>query len=205
MSKTKGLGSKNFWMTLAIMLGVTVVISAIALLCLKPFGSTAKVSENKTVISSSQQVVNEDHSFEATKERVDSANENLGREVKSAYSGENSTFERMMKQRMILSTIKHIIIYALLILVILLILVKGFNLVLFKRKKTEEVSDGDNTVAEEPVNETPIEGKPSDMPKKECVPEKEEEKEYPKSTLPESQTKPAEADEAEVIEGCKLP
>ena len=205
MSKTKGLGSKNFWMTLAIMLGVTVVISAIALLCLKPFGSTAKVSENKTVISSSQQVVNEDHSFEATKERVDSANENLGREVKSAYSGENSTFERMMKQRMVLSTIKHIIIYALLILVILLILVKGFNLVLFKRKKTEEVSDGDNTASEEPVNETPIEGKSSDMPKKESVTEKEEEKESPKSTLPESQTKPAEADEAEVIEGCKLP
>ena len=136
--KQRLMGSKKFWMVLVAILGVFILMASVLLL----FDYS-----NKTVNNGYQQqgtyveqptTGEVDHSFEATKDRVDSINSNYGQQIKSAYSGETSAMEKMIQHRIVFSTIKNILLYAVLILMILLILVKGFNLKLFKKKLIED-------------------------------------------------------------------
>lgn len=130
MKKLLLMGSKKGWMVLTVMLIVFITIASILLLIVRPLKEEKNVTE--TVIYYENNV--NDHSYEAVKDRVDSMNENYGSQVKAIYSGEESTAEKLMKQRMVHTTIKNLLMYVLIILVILLILVKGFNLKLFKKK-----------------------------------------------------------------------
>ena len=119
--KQRLMGSKKFWMVLVAILGVFIVMASVLLL----FDYS-----NKTVNNGYQQqgtyveqptTGEVDHSFEATKDRVDSINSNYGQQIKSAYSGETSAMEKMIQHRIVFSTIKNILLYAVLILMILLI------------------------------------------------------------------------------------
>ena len=88
--KQRLMGSKKFWMVLVAILGVFILMASVLLLF---------HYSNKTVINGYQQqgtyveqptTGEVDHSFEATKDRVDSINSNYGQQIKSAYSGETS-------------------------------------------------------------------------------------------------------------------
>ena len=203
--KQRLMGSKKFWMVLVAILGVFILMASVLLL----FDYS-----NKTVNDGYQQqgtyveqptTGEVDHSFEATKDRVDSINSNYGQQIKSAYSGETSAMEKMIQHRIVFSTIKNILLYAVLILMILLILVKGFNLKLFKKKLIE---DG----TEEPQNQEP---KPENKPIKKGTGEQAGKKPAPKPKKEEPVTeevvetkaddKKKTADEEEVVSGCQLP
>lgn len=204
--KQRLMGSKKFWMVLVAILGVFIVMASVLLL----FDYSNKTVNNDYQQQSSyveQSTTGEvDHSFEATKDRVDSINANYGQQVKSAYSGETSAMEKMIQHRIVFSTIKNILLYAVLILMILLILVKGFNLRLFKKKLVEEGAEEPTKQEPQPENK-PIEKKtgeqvgkkkPTPKPAKEEVPAQEPVEE-------KADDKEKTADEEEVVSGCQLP
>lgn len=202
--KQRLMGSKKFWMVLVAILGVFIVMASVLLL----FDYSNKTANNgyqqQTYVE--QSTTGEvDHSFDATKDRVNSINSNYGQQIKSAYSGETSAMEKMIQHRIVFSTIKNILLYAVLILMILLILVKGFNLKLFKKKLIEEG-------AEEPKKQEP---KPENKPIKKVKGEQAGKKPAPKPKKEEPATEKVEeekaddkektADEEEVVSGCQLP
>lgn len=199
MKKLLLMGSKKGWMILTVMLLVFITLASMLLLFLRPL--TSENEKKETVVYYVNDASN--YSYEAVKDRVDSMNENYGQQVKSAYSGEDSTVEKMMKQRMVHTTIKNILMYALIILVILLILVKGFNLILFKKKPVKEKA---KVTAETQQVEKPA----SSIPKEKGKVSKPKEKDTETSNECEDgekgeQSKDMTADEEQVIEDCKLP
>lgn len=203
--KKRLMGSKKFWMVMVAILGVFILLASVLLL----FDySNKKANDNYQQQSSyvGQSTTGEvDHSFEATKDRVDSINSNYGQQIKSAYSGETSAMEKMILHRIVFSTIKNILLYAVLILMILLILVKGFNLRLFKKKLIEEGAEEPKKQEPKPESK-PIKKSSGDNGKKE-VTAKPKKVEKP-ATEPEEKKVEEEkktADEEEVVSGCQLP
>ena len=203
--KQRLMGSKKFWMVLVAILGVFILMASVLLL----FDYS-----NKTVNNGYQQqgtyveqptTGEVDHSFEATKDRVDSINSNYGQQIKSAYSGETSAMEKMIQHRIVFSTIKNILLYAVLILMILLILVKGFNLKLFKKKLIEEGAEEPKKQEPKPESK-PIKKSSGDNGKKELT-AKPEKVEKPATEPEEKKTEDEKktADEEEVVSGCQLP
>lgn len=204
--KQRLMGSRKFWMVLAAFLGVFTLLASILLLL--GYSDITGISCCQRQVGYVEQSTNEDvdRSFEATKDRVDSINGNFGQQVKSAYSGETSTMEKMIQHRIVFSTIKNILLYAVFILLILLILVKGFNLKLFKKRLVEEG-------AEEPKKQEP---KPESKPIKEGAGEQDG-KVKPTPHLQKEEPITEEvadekvddnektADEEEVVSGCQLP
>lgn len=209
MKNQKNTGSKRFWMVLAALLGIFILISSMLLF----------IPSNTTVVDDSgnrqplpdysmQSSEDADHSFEAVKDRVDSANDNYGSQIKSAYAGENSTMERVMKQRMVFTAIKNILLYAIMILLIVLILVKGFNLALFRKKNV-------STDPAEPDKEKPVQasspneeksGKAAGIKESAPVPIKNESaKQEGNQSSDENEEAPKKPDEQAVVSGCQLP
>lgn len=199
MKNTKVIGSQNFWMLLAAMLGIYIVITAIALICVNPFQEKV-VYVNSSLTTEQAVVDNSDHSYDAVKQRVDNVNENYGQSVKSAYYGDNSTMQNMMKQRMFFSSIKSTLVIVLIVLVIFLILTKGFGLKLFKKKAKNGDAGDTTTVVEEPTSKPTPKEKP---PVQEKKPEpKVEDNDENTNKEPE---KKQEDDVQEVTDSCQLP
>ncbi len=199
MKNTKVIGSQKFWMLLAAMLGIFIVITAIALICVNPFQEKV-VYVNSSPTTTEQVVVdNSDHSYDAVKQRVDDVNENYGQSIKSAYYGDNNTMQDMMKQRMFFSSIKSTLVIVLIVLAILLILIKGFGLKLFKKKATDGDAGDTTTVVEEPKKPTPKEKPPVKEKKTEPKVENNDE-----NTGEEPEEKQDE-DVQEVTDSCQLP
>lgn len=196
MKKLLLMGSKKGWMVLTVMLIVFITIASILLLIVRPLKEEKNVTE--TVIYYENNV--NDHSYEAVKDRVDSMNENYGSQVKAIYSGEESTAEKLMKQRMVHTTIKNLLMYVLIILVILLILVKGFNLKLFKKKTVKETP---KTVSESPPEKKKVNPTPK-TPESKSVPKENTDGENDAEPL-ETENEEIPSDEAQVISDCKLP
>ena len=199
MKKLLLMGSKKGWIILTVMLLVFITLASMLLLFLRPL--TSESEKKETVIY----YVNDagDHSYESVKDRVNSMNENYGQQVKSAFSGEDSTVEKMMKQRMVHTTIKNILMYALIILVILLILVKGFNLNLFKKKPVKEKpkATAETQQVEKPVSSIQKGNGEVSEPKEKDTETTDECENGEKC----EQSKDMTADEEQVIEDCKLP
>ena len=203
--KQRLMGSKKFWMVLVAILGVFILMASVLLL----FDYS-----NKTVNDGYQQqgtyveqptTGEVDHSFEATKDRVDSINSNYGQQIKSAYSGETSAMEKMIQHRIVFSTIKNILLYAVLFLMILLILVKGFNLKLFKKKLIEDGTEDPQKQEPKPENK-PIKKGTGEQAGKNPAPKPKEEEPVTKETVEENaDDKEKTADEEEVVSGCQLP
>ncbi len=202
MKKQKFMGSKKFWMVLVAILSAFILLASILLLVLIPKPTT--VDTNQQVSYVEQTTVSHDHSFEATKERVDSVNDNYGQQIKSTYSGRNSTMEQVMRQRMVFSTIKNILLYSVLILMIMLILVKGFGLKIFKKKKVEEEVKELEKKTPQPTNK-PIEKASGKQDGKKKPISKPEKVEKPVEKVDKDAEKPSNPDEEEVASGCQLP
>lgn len=199
MKNTKVIGSQKFWMLLAAMLGIFIVITAIALICVNPFQEKV-VYDNSSLTTEQAVVDNSDHSYDAVKQRVDNVNENYGQSVKSAYYGDNNTMQNMMKQRMFFSSIKSTLVIVLIILVIILILYKGFGLKLFKKKAKNGDAGDTTTVVEEPTSKPTPKEKP---PVQEKKPEPNvEDNDEDTNEAPE---KKQDDDVQEVTDSCQLP
>lgn len=199
MKNTKVIGSQKFWMLLAAMLGIFIVITAIALICVNPFQEKV-VYVNSSLTTEQAVVDNSDHSYDAVKQRVDNVNENYGQSVKSAYYGDNNTMQNMMKQRMFFSSIKSTLVIVLIILVIILILYKGFGLKLFKKKAKNGDAGDTTTVVEEPTGKpTPKEKSPVQEKKPEPNVEDNDE------DTNEAPEKKQDDDVQEVTDSCQLP
>lgn len=203
--KQRLMGSKKFWMVLVAFLGAFIVMASVLLLF---------AYSNKTVDNSYQQQGTHveqsttgkvDHSFDATKDRVDSINSNYGQQIKSAYSGETSAMEKMIQHRIVFSTIKNILLYAVLILMILLILVKGFNLKLFKKKLIEEGAEEPKKQEPKPEKKPIKKGTGEQAGKKPTLKPKKEEPVTEKVVEEKADDKEKTADEEEVVSGCQLP
>lgn len=204
--KQRLMGSRKFWMVLVAILGVFILFASLLLL----FDYS-----NKTVINAYQQqgayveqstIEDVDHSFDATKDRVDSINGNFGQQIKSAYSGETSTMEKMIQHRIVFSTIKNILLYAVLILMILLILVKGFNLKLFKKKFIEEGAEEPKKQEPQPESKPIKKGAGEQDGKVEPIPNLKKEDLITEEVAEEKvDDKEKTADEEEVVSGCQLP
>ncbi len=202
MKTQKSIGSKEFWKTIAIMLGIFVFVSAVVLICCRYNGEKVPVADIRqdNYVTQNEEL---DHNFEATRDRVNGINENYGESVKASYYGQSSTMEKLAQQRMFFSNLKTALIIILILLVILLVLVKGFGL--FRKKETAGDAGDAPVVAEEP-KQKPVKPivKPqgSALEKKDPPTEKNEETQVESSE--EEQTQ-GDADDMEVADNCQLP
>lgn len=203
MKTLKTLGSTKFWMILSAMLLVFILTAGIILIALNPYRSVQDPTSDRQS-SVVQQEPSQDTGFEATKDRVNQVNGNYGQGVKDSYTGDSSTMESMMKQRMFFSGLKSVMIIILLAVVVVVVIVKGFNLTLFK-KKAGAVDAGESEISEEEHKSAPA-----------TVAEKSPKKKTTHAPTPKPKSateqdtnagnKPArDADEQEVADACQLP
>ena len=215
MKTKKTFGSRNFWLVLSVMLTVFVALSGIVLVCINNTMNDAS-SESGLVAGTQSGVDAEqnqtDTSYEAVKERVDSINGNYGENVKAQYAGENSTMQRWTERRMAIAAIKDVCFIGLIVLIVLLVLTKGFGIALFRRKaKAEPVLENAETETEERNSSEEPGIEPALCGEKENLsePEKNASKEEPSESkgedpVREDSEKLQDSDEEEVAESCKL-
>lgn len=202
MKTLKTLGSTKFWMILSAMLMVFILVAGLILVAMNPF----KASESTRSEPSSsvvQQQPSQDTSFDATKDRVNQVNGSYGQGVKDSYTGDSSTMESMMRQRMFFSGLKSVMIIVLLGVVIAVVIVKALKPALSK-KKAGVVDAGESEISEEEHRSAPAKGNKQTPTKKTNTAPKPVKKIDQENKTEEK--KPArEADEQEVADACQLP
>lgn len=189
-------GSRKFWMALASILGTFILLAVVLCAFINPFQRTINTTSSPQIAEKSI-AATDDHSYEAVKEKVDEVNDNYGQSIKSAYYGENSTMRQMMQQRMFFSGLKSTLIIVLIAMVILLVLIKGFNLKLFKKRILEGVPDNAAPADEKSEQKSVQIGE-----KAEKSPEK---KDKPIVQKEEKTEETEEVDVREVTDSCQLP
>ena len=189
-------GSRKFWMALASILGTFILLAVVLCAFINPFQRTINTTSSPQIAEKSI-AATDDHSYEAVKEKVDEVNDNYGQSIKSAYYGENSTMRQMMQQRMFFSGLKSTLIIVLIAMVILLVLIKGFNLKLFKKRILEGIPDNAAPADEKSEQKSVQIGE-----KAEKSPEK---KDKPIVQKEEKTEETEEVDVREVTDSCQLP
>ena len=202
MKKQNFNGNTNFWMILTIMLAVFIVLAGTVLIVTNPFSKNVpKDSSATAVVEQQTESDTENNDFATTKDRVTDVNDNYGQSIKSTYAGDNSTMEAMMKQRMFFSGVKSTLIVILLLAAILLVIVKCFNISLFKKKQADTVDAGEPEISGEDrkyvrrATEKNIKPKTVEQKPQNTIEHKEKAKEVKKSNT----------DEKEVADICQLP
>lgn len=202
MKTQQSIGSTRFWKTIAIMLGIFVFVSAVVFFCWRYYDAKTPVTY---VQQNSNAVQNEelDHSYEATRDRVNNINENYGESVKATYYGQSSTMEKLAQQRVFFSNLKTLLIVILIVLVILLVLVKGFGL--FKKKESAGNAGDASDEVEEPKQKPvkPIAKPQGTAPVKKDSPT--EEAEEPQTESSDEEQTIGDVDDREVADSCQLP
>ncbi len=205
MKKEISKGTQKFIWHLVVFVAVFVLALVIICRVLPEPNRTPAVDQNSQ-ITTSQSEDNLSTDFDSVKERVDQANNTTGKEVKSLYSGEGkSTMQKQLETRLFFNTLKSILICVLLVVVVIVLIKKGFN---FKKVKKifdeDDETSEDDTPEEAPETEdssddTPSEEAPGEepSPQDDSSDSSDEEKEPPI-------VDPAEPDEQEVAENCKL-
>ena len=200
MEKSKTFGSKKFWMILTVMLVTFILVSVVTVYRIYNYQNGQKTvyiyqtSDDITVLES-----DDDHSFKATKYRVDSLNDGYGRNIKSAYYGERSTMEKLLTQQAIFSAIRNCIIILFMIIVIGAV---GFKIYHSKLLKAKAVNS-ECKAAPKPVESSECETKPESSDDSGAVdadyaePKPEAEK--------EEITEPEDKENRDVAESCQLP
>lgn len=206
MKKEISKGTQKFiWHLVAF---IAVFILALVIICrvLPEPNRTSSVDQNPQIITS-QTEENLSTDFDSVKERVDQANSTTGQEVKSLYSSEGkSTMQKQLETRLFFNTLKSILICVLLVVVIVVLLKKGFNF-----KKVKKILDEDDETTDEetpddvPADEDASEEEPpaDDPPVEDGETTDAEEAESSDDEEPPI-VDPAEPDEQEVAENCKL-
>ena len=211
MKKQNSTANTNFWKTLAIMFGIFILIAGSILFIANSFAEQNDLPGNQIIVVQPQ--TNDDtsdNSFDAVKDRVTEVNDNYGQNIKSSYAGSSSTMEAMAKQRMFFSGLKSTLIIILLIAVILVVLVKGFNLTLWKKAKAPlNAGESDESEEENKGNKpTTKKAQPQSKPAhKKNIKEKPktESKPKPKEKVIEDNNVSEDEDVQMVTESCQLP
>ena len=202
MKTLKTLGSTKFWMILSAMLMVFILVAGLILVAMNPF----KASESTRSEPSSsvvQQQPSQDTSFDATKDRVNQVNGSYGQGVKDSYTGDSSTMESMMRQRMFFSGLKSVMVIVLLGVVIAVVIVKALKPALSK-KKAGVVDAGESEISEEEHRSAPAKGNKQTPTKKTNTAPKPVNK-IDQENKTEEKKPSREADEDEVTDVCQLP
>ena len=211
MKNQNSTANTDFWKTLAIMFGIFILIAASILFIANSFAEDNDIAGKQIIVVQPQATESTaDNSFDAVKDRVTEVNDNYGQNIKSSYAGSSSTMEAMAKQRMFFSGLKSTLIIILLITVILVVLVKGFNLALWKKAK-KPMSAGDSEKSDEGRKEPkPTPKKPQEQPKpvpKKTAKEKPkiETKIEPREEVVKEDETSEEEDVQKVTDVCQLP
>lgn len=150
--------------------------------------------------------------FDSVKARVDEANQTTGQEVKSLYSGEGKTVaQKQAESRLFFSNLKNALFCILLIVFIIVLIKKGFNLKKLKGMFTDGEDEEEKPAelpAEEPeIDEQLASKKPepkSEYPEPVPSESSSEEKEPPLEEEPGFDEGVSSGDEQEVAEICKF-
>lgn len=206
MKKEISKGTQKFiWHLVAF---VAVFVLALVIICrVLPEPNRTPTVDHNSQITTSQSEDNLSTDFDSVKERVDQANNTTGKEVKSLYSGEGkSTMQKQLETRLFFSTLKSILICVLLVVVVIVLIKKGFSL-----KKVKKIFDEDDETPEDDTpEETPDEEDTSNDAPSEDIPDEEPSDASDESADNSDEDKeppivdPAEPDEQEVAENCKL-
>lgn len=207
MKKEISKGTQKFiWHMVAF---IAVFILVLVILCrVLPEPNRTAIAGQSTQITASQTENNQSTDFDSVKERVDEANNTTGKEVRSIYSGDGkSTMQKQLETRLFFNTLKSILICALLVVVIIVLLKKGFNFKKISKILDEEDEASDDDVADET-------GKTEDAPKETPIKDASDEESIDTEHEPDRDSgddekeppivDPAEPDEQEVAENCKL-
>ena len=192
---------------------VAVFVLALVIICrVLPEPNRTSTIDQSTQITTSQTEDNLSTDFDSVKERVDQANNSTGKEIKDLYSGEGkSTMQKQLETRLFFNTLKSILICVLLVVVVIVLIKKGFSL-----KKVKKIFDEDDETPEDDTpEETPDDEDTSDGTPSDDTPPEDNPDEEPSDTSDESAddsdedkeppiVDPAEPDEQEVAENCKL-
>ena len=211
MKKPNSTANTNFWKTLAIMFGIFILLAGSILFIANSFAEQNDLPGNQIIVVQPQ--TNDDtsdNSFDAVKDRVTEVNDNYGQNIKSSYAGSSSTMEAMAKQRMFFSGLKSTLIIILLIAVILVVLVKGFNLTLWKKAKAPLNAGESDESEEENKGNKPTTKKA--QPQSKTAPKKNtkeklktESKPKPKEKVIEDNNVSEDEDVQMVTDFCQLP
>lgn len=192
---------------------VAVFVLALVIICrVLPEPNRTATIDQSTQITTSQTEENLSTDFDSVKERVDQANNSTGKEIKDLYSGEGkSTMQKQLETRLFFNTLKSILICVLLVVVVIVLIKKGFSLKKVKKifDEDDETPD-DDTPEETPDDEDTSDGTPSDDTPPEDIPDEEPSDTSDESADDSDEDKeppivdPAEPDEQEVAENCKL-
>lgn len=187
---------------------VAVFVLALVIICrVLPEPNRTATIDQSAQITTSQTEGNLSTDFDSVKERVDQANNSTGKEIKDLYSGEGkSTMQKQLETRLFFNTLKSILICVLLVVVVIVLIKKGFSL-----KKVKKIFDEDDETPEDDTpEETPDEEDTSDDTPSEDVSDEEPSDTSDESVDDSDEDKeppivdPAEPDEQEVAENCKL-
>ena len=210
MKNQNSTANTNFWKTLAIMFGIFILIAGSILFIANSFAEDNDIAGKQIIVVQQQTPEDTNNSFDAVKDRVNEVNDNYGQNIKSSYAGDSSTMEAMAKQRMFFSGLKSTLIIILLITVILVVLVKGFNLTLWKKAK-KPLNAGDSEKSDEGRKEPkPAPKKPQEKSKpvqKKTTKEKPKNETKTESTeeVVEEDNSSEEEDVQMVTDACQLP
>lgn len=181
-----------------------VFVLALVIICrVLPEPNRTSTVDQSSQITTSQTEENLSTDFDSVKERVDQANNTTGKEVKSLYSGDGkSTMQKQFEIRLFFNTLKSILICVLLVVVLVVLIKKGFSL----KKVKKFFDEGDETTDKDTPDEIPeTEDTPAEAVPGEETPDADEETEDDTSDEEEPPiVDPAEPDERKVVEKCKL-
>ncbi len=173
---------------------------------------TAVPSTPQQTTSAQEDNLPQGDDFESVKARVDAANNTTGKEVKSFYSDEGKTVaQKQAESRLFFSNLKNALFCIMLIVLIIVLIKKGFNLKKLKGMFTDG-DDEEEAPADQPEEEPEADDKPEPQkpePKSEnpeSVPSdtSDEEEEPPLEEEPGFDEEAPSDDEQEVAEKCKF-
>ena len=173
---------------------------------------TAEPNTSRQTASVQEDSLPQGDDFDSVKARGDAANQATGQEVKSLYSGEGKTIaQKQAESRLFFSNLKNALFCILLIVLIIVLIKKGFNLKklkgMFTDGEDEEKAPTDPLAEDPKVDEQPALKQPepkSEDPESVPSTSSEEEEEPPLDEEPGFDEGASSEDEQEVAENCKF-
>lgn len=213
MEKEISKGTQKFILLMTAVIVVFVLaLTAIIKFAPDPVRTTSYDEPQQT--ASSQQ--SEGTDFDSVKERVDEANNTIGKEIYSLYSGEGaSVLQRQAESRLFFSNLKNLLICILLVVVLIVLCKKGFDFKKIKRMLVEEEPSSAQTEPEQETTQAArkAEGQVDKVEQAKSVPTADVEEEPPAEEPPleaepplkeEPESEEASEDEKQVAENCRL-
>ena len=213
MKKEISKGTQKFILLMTAVIVVFVLaLTAIIKFAPDPVRTTSYDEPQQT--ASSQQSAGTD--FDSVKERVDEANNTIGKEIYSLYSGEGaSVLQRQAESRLFFSNLKNLLICILLVVVLIVLCKKGFDFKKIKRMLVEEEPSSAQTEPEQETTQAArkAEGQADKEEQAKSVPTADVGEEPPTEVPPleaglpfkeEPELEEAPEDEKQVVENCRL-